>query len=109
MSANLANPRIRAPRSARLGEVVEVRTLMEHPMETGLRHEAGRAIPRDMLTRMTVRMNGEAVLEAEFRNGTATNPFHVFFLRIERASELEFTWMDEAGRTARATHRISLA
>jgi hypothetical protein len=33
----------------------------------------------------------------------------VFFLRIERASELEFTWMDEAGRTARATHRISLA
>ena len=108
MSANLSNPRIRAPRSARAGEVVEIRTLMEHPMETGLRQEGGRSVPRDMLTRMAVRMNGETVLEAEFRNGTATNPFHVFFLRIERASEMEFTWMDEAGRTARAVHRISL-
>ena len=109
MSANLATPRIRAPRSARAGEVVEIRTLMEHPMETGLRQEGGRTIPRDMLTRMRVRLNGEALLEAEFRNGTAANPFHVFFVRIERASELEFTWTDEAGRTARATHRIALA
>jgi sulfur-oxidizing protein SoxZ len=108
MSTNLATPRIRAPRSARAGEVVEIRTLMEHPMETGLRQDAGRAVPRDMLTRMRVRMNGDTVLEAEFRNGTAANPFHVFFVRIERASELEFTWTDEAGRTARATHRISV-
>ncbi len=109
MSTNLATPRIRAPRSARAGEVVEIRTLMEHPMETGLRQDGGRAIPRDMLTRMRVRLNSEALLEAEFRNGTAANPFHVFFVRIERASELEFTWTDEAGRTARTTHRISLA
>lgn len=109
MSTNLATPRIRAPRSARAGEVVEIRTLIEHPMETGLRQEGGRTIPRDMLTRMRVRLNGEALLEAEFRNGTAANPFHVFFVRIERASELEFTWTDEAGRTARATHRIALA
>ena len=109
MSNTLATPRIRAPRSARVGEVVEIRTLMEHPMETGLRQEAGRAIPRDMLTRMTIRLNGEALLEAEFRNGTAANPFHVFFLRLERASELEFTWTDETGRTARAVHRIALA
>lgn len=109
MSGNLATPRIRAPRSARTGEVVEIRTLMEHPMETGLRQEGGRTIPRDMLTRMRVRLNGEPLLDAEFRNGTAANPFHVFFVRIERASELEFTWTDEAGRSARAVHRIALA
>lgn len=105
----LATPRIRAPRSARAGEVVEIRTLMEHPMETGLRQEGGRTIPRDMLTRMTIRMNGEPAMEAEFRNGTAANPFHVFFLRIERSSELEFIWTDDAGRTARVMHRINLA
>lgn len=105
----LATPRIRAPRSARAGEVVEIRTLMEHPMETGLRQEGGRTIPREMLTRMTIRLNGDSVVEAEFRNGTAANPFHVFYLRIERSSELEFTWTDDAGRTARAVHRINLA
>ncbi|UPY37372.1 thiosulfate oxidation carrier complex protein SoxZ [Sediminicoccus sp. KRV36] len=109
MSAPLATPRIRAPRTARLGEVVEIRTLMEHPMETGLRQEGGRSIPRDMLSRMTIRMNGEPLLEADLRNGTATNPFHVFFLRVERHAELEFIWTDEAGRTARAAHRITVA
>ncbi len=109
MSAPLATPRIRAPRTARAGEVVEIRTLMEHPMETGLRQEGGRAVPRDMLVRMIVRVNGETALEAEFRNGTAANPFHVFHLRIERTSEIEYIWMDEAGRMARASGRISVA
>lgn len=102
-------PRIRAPRTARAGEVVEIRTLLEHPMETGLRQEGGRTVPRDMLSRLLVRVNGEVALQAEFRNGSAANPFHVFFLRVERTSELDFTWTDEAGRSARATHRIGLA
>lgn len=109
MSGSLNTPRIRAPRSARVGEVVEIRTLIEHPMETGLRHEAGRAVPRDMLTRMTLSVNGQVALTAELRNGTSANPYHVFFLRIERASELEFTFTDERGRTTRATARIAVA
>ncbi|WP_237217429.1 thiosulfate oxidation carrier complex protein SoxZ [Falsiroseomonas oryziterrae] len=109
MSGTLSTPRVRVPRSARPGEVVEIRTLIEHPMETGLRQEGGRTVPRDMLTRMVVRVNGEVALQAELRNGSAANPFHVFFLRIERASELEFSFTDERGRTARSTARIALA
>ncbi len=102
-------PRIRAPRSARAGEVVEIRTLIEHPMESGLRSEAGRLVPRDMLARMVVRVNGEVALQVEFRNGSATNPYHVFFLRMDRASEVEVNCLDEQGRTARSTARIALA
>lgn len=108
MSGPLAVPRIRAPRSARAGEPVEIRTLMEHPMETGLRQEGGATVPRDMLTRMAVRVNGTLALSAEFRNGTSANPYHAFFLRLERTSEVEFTWTDERGRVARATARIAV-
>jgi sulfur-oxidizing protein SoxZ len=108
MSGSLATPRIRAPRSARPGEVVEIRTLIEHPMETGLRHQGARTVPRDMLNRLTVRVNGAVALQAELRNGTAANPYHVFFLRLDRTSELDFTWTDEAGRSARATTRITV-
>jgi len=68
MSANLATPRIRAPRSARAGEVVEIRTLMEHPMETGLRQEGGRSVPRDMLTRMAE--NQTLVVLARMNDGS---------------------------------------
>lgn len=103
--STLSPPRIRIPRSARAGEVIEIRTLIEHPMETGL-HQAGAR--RDMLTRLLVRMNGEAVLAAEFRNGTSANPYHVFFVRVERTSRFDFTWTDEAGRTARAEARVAV-
>jgi sulfur-oxidizing protein SoxZ len=109
MSALPSQPRIRIPRSARAGEVIEIRTLIEHPMETGLRREAGRALPRDMLTRLMVRLNGEALFAADFQNGTATNPYHVFFVRIEKSSHFEFIWTDEKGRQARTEARVAVA
>jgi sulfur-oxidizing protein SoxZ len=109
MTAPLSLPRIRIPRQARPGEVIEIRTLIEHPMETGLRHESARAVPRNMLTRLLVRMNGETVLAADLRNGTAANPYHVFFVRIERTSVFDFTWTDEGGRSVRAEARVALA
>lgn len=108
MSGTLSTPRVRVPRSARPGEVIEIRTLIEHPMETGLRQEGGRTVPRDLLTRLTVRVNGEVALQAELRNGTSANPYHVFFMRLERTSELDFTWTDERGRTARSTARVAV-
>jgi thiosulfate oxidation carrier complex protein SoxZ len=104
----LAQPRLRVPRSARAGEAFEVRCLIEHPMETGLRAEAGRTVPRDLLNRLTLRVNGEVALEAELRNGTAANPYHVFFLKLDRSSELDFAWTDEQGRVARATARVAV-
>jgi sulfur-oxidizing protein SoxZ len=99
----LSAPRIRIPRSARAGEVIEIRTLIEHPMETGLQGPR-----RDMLTRLLVRMNGETLLAAEFRNGTSANPYHVFFVRMDRTSSFDFTWTDEAGRSARAEARVTV-
>lgn len=107
MSA-LATPRVRIPARVRAGEVFEVRTLIEHPMETGLRQEGGRPAPRDLLDRLVVRVNGEAAFEGRLANGTAANPFHVFFLRLERSSELDFTFTDERGRTSRASARITV-
>lgn len=105
----LAQPRIRIPRQARPGEVIEIRTLIEHRMETGLRvGGGGPAPPRDMLARLVVRMNGETVFAADLRNGTSANPYHVVFVRVERSSEFAFTWTDEAGRSVQATARVAV-
>jgi sulfur-oxidizing protein SoxZ len=106
--SSLAAPRIRIPRSVRAGEVFEVRTLIEHPMETGLRQDGSRAPPRDLLERLQVQVNGAPALDVSLRNGTAANPFHVFFLRLARTSEISFTWTDGQGRQARASHRVSV-
>ena len=108
MSGTLTAPRVRVPRTARAGEAVEIRTLIEHPMETGLRQEGGRVVPRDLLNRMVVRVNGSVALQAELRNGSSANPFHVFFLRLDRSSDIEFTFSDERGRSVSSTARITV-
>ncbi|MCB4821801.1 thiosulfate oxidation carrier complex protein SoxZ [Roseicella aerolata] len=107
MSA-LQQPRIRIPRSARPGEAIEIRTLIEHPMESGIRGRSEGAVPRDMLNRLVVRLNGETVFAADLGNGTSANPYHVFHVRMERTGEFEFLWTDERGRSARATARVTV-
>ncbi|WP_291297219.1 thiosulfate oxidation carrier complex protein SoxZ [Elioraea sp.] len=106
--SGLATPRVRIPRTVRAGEAFEVRTLMEHPMETGLRQDGGRTVARNMLARLAITVEGKPVFEAAFRNGTAANPFHVVHLRLSRTADLVFTWTDEAGRTASTTHRVTV-
>jgi sulfur-oxidizing protein SoxZ len=105
-----ARPRLRLPSAVRAGEVVEVRALVEHPMETGLRRDGtGQAIARDILARFVVRANGETVFTADFRNGTSANPYLVFFVRVERTTEFEFLWTHETGGIFRATGRIDVS
>ena len=99
-------PRVRIPARARQGEVIEVRTLFDHPMETGLRHDNSTAPPRDMVARLEVRRNDTPIFAAELRNGTAANPFHVFWVRMEVTAMFLFTWTDERGRAASASARV---
>lgn len=102
-------PRIRMPARARPNEPVEVRTLIDHPMETGLRQDGGRAAPRRMIVRFEAWAGGDLLLAADLRNGTSANPFISFFLRFERTSEVTFVWREEDGREHRATHTITVA
>ncbi len=91
----MSTPRVRLPGSAEKGEVVEIRTLIDHPMITGLSSPA----PRDMLERFVARMNGEVVFTFDFDNGTSANPYLVFFVRIEETSVFELVWTHEDGTT----------
>lgn len=99
----MSRPRIRVPSTARAGETVEIRTLLDHPMETGLRQDGrGRTLPRDMMRRFEARADGELVFAADLANGTAANPALTFHLRVERTTRLEFAWIPEAGQPIRA-------
>jgi len=99
----MSRPRIRVPDAARPGEEVEIRTLLVHPMEIGLRRDAsGRVLPRDMLRGFEARADGELVFAADFANGTAANPALTFRVRVERTTRFEFAWFPEAGAEIRA-------
>ena len=102
-------PRLRLPARARAGEVVELRMLIDHPMETGLRQDGSAAPPRDLIERLEVRRDGTLVFAADLRNGSSGNPFHVVFLRLERSAEITVTWTDARGRSARAGGKVQVS
>jgi sulfur-oxidizing protein SoxZ len=103
-------PRLRVPASAAPGEVVEIRTLLSHPMESGHRMDAeGRPIPRLIVQTMVATFNGAEVFRADWGPGVAANPYQSFMLRIEAPGDLEVTWSDEAGHVWRDGARIEVA
>ena len=109
MTAPLGRPRIRIPAAARAGEVIEIRTLIDHPMETGLRKGAdGQLVPRDILSGFVALANGVEVFSATFRNATSAHPYMVFHARIDGPTEFEFVWTHEDGRTARGTASVAI-
>ncbi len=102
-----ANPRIRAPQTARRGEVVEIKTLITHPMETGQRTDAaGKTIPRKILKAFACTMNGTEVFAATLEPAISANPYLAFFLRIDGPAVLGFAWTDDDGSVHKAEHRI---
>ena len=92
----MALSRIQLPPQARRGEAVEVRILIQHPMETGFRRDAsGRRVARNALHSFACRYNGVEVFRATLSTGIAANPVLRFFFRAEKSGELEFWWLDD--------------
>lgn len=95
MAGNVT-PRIKVPTLATVGEIVTVKTLINHPMETGHRPGAGGSlIPRAALNRLVVTFNGQTVIDADLSIGIAANPYFEFQVRIPEAGEFLFRWHDE--------------
>jgi len=94
----MARALINMPRTARRGEVIEIRTLIAHPMESGYRADAeGRRLPVDIIRRFTARYDGEVVFSAELFPAIASNPYLAFFTVATASGTLAFTWEGDKG------------
>lgn len=90
--------RVRVPKLAKKGEVVEIRALLEHRNESGWRRDdQGKAFPRNIVTRFVVTYLGEEVVNADLRRGISANPYFAFYLRADSSGEIVFRWEDESG------------
>jgi sulfur-oxidizing protein SoxZ len=86
------------PRQAKRGELIEIRTLIRHGMETGFRPGAdGRILPRDIIHRFRCLYNGEQIFAAELFSAVAANPYIAFYTRAVDSGELVFQWEGDNG------------
>lgn len=98
----LSNPRVSVPTRFSPGQPEAVRTLINHPMETGLREGAdGEIVPRHIIERFTVSLNGETAFEAELHQSISASPYLLFYLSPEESGEAVFEWQDDSGNSAR--------
>jgi sulfur-oxidizing protein SoxZ len=94
----MARALVHMPEAARRGEVIEIRALISHPMETGYRPGAdGRVLPRNIIRRFSCRYNGEPVFHAELHPAIAANPYIAFHTVAIESGTLEFTWEGDNG------------
>jgi sulfur-oxidizing protein SoxZ len=106
----MALARIQLPREAKRGEVIEVRIVIQHPMETGYRIDAGGGrVPRNAIHSLACRYNGSEVFRATLSTGIAANPFLRFFLRAQDSGDLAFWWLDDDEKEGTATARLVVA
>lgn len=94
----MARVLINVPAKAKRGEVVELKTLISHPMESGYRvGPNGVPIPRDIITLFTCAYNGEEIFRAELSPAIAANPFIAFFTTATETGTLTFQWSGDNG------------
>lgn len=98
------------PASIRRGEVIAVRTLIAHPMETGHRlSSAGERLPRDIIRRVEARLDGELVFAADLHPAIAANPYLVFPLRVTAPGTLTVSWTGDGGFAHRESVTLAVA
>lgn len=103
-------PRIKVPKSAAKGEIVEIKTLISHKMETGLRKDRdGKIIPRQIINKFTCTLNDKLVFSADWYPAVSANPYMAFNLRASESGTLNFTWHDDNGETYSASANIAVS
>ena len=108
--ATKPTPRVRVPAQAKPGELIEIKTLISHEMESGQRKDAaGKMVPRKIINKFIAAFNGKTVFEAEWNPAISANPYQSFFYKASETGEFTFTWKDDDGSDYVATNKLTVA
>ena len=107
----MAKARVKVPKTAKAGDVIEIKTLIKHNMESGNRKnkKTGDKIPRHIIDKFTAKFNGEEFFVSDWQGGVSANPYCSFSCKVDKSGEFEFIWHDEKGDTSTAKAKITVS
>jgi len=91
------------------GDVTEVKALMSHPMETGLRKDkkTGEKIPAHFIKEVTAEHKGTSVMVAQWGVAVSKNPYLSFKFKGGAAGDtIKISWVDNKGESDAAETTI---
>lgn len=102
-------PRVKVPKTAKKGEIIEIKSLISHKMETGQRKDKkGKKIPRMIINKMTCKYNGETVFSADWHPAISANPYMAFHTVATESGTLEFVWVEDGGKEYKKSAKITV-
>ncbi len=91
-------PRVKVPKTASAGEVITIKTLISHKMESGQRKDKdGNVIPRQIINKFTCEFNGQLVFGCDIDPAISANPYFEFTAKVNESGTFKFTWVDDNG------------
>ena len=104
-----SKPRIKVPKSASAGEVITIKTLISHEMESGQRKDKdGNPIPRRIINKFTCAFEGQTVFECDLDPAISANPYFEFNAKVPASGTFTFTWLDDDGSVYEAEAPIEV-
>ncbi len=106
----MAKARAKVPKSVKKGEVFQVKTLVSHKMETGLRKnkKTGKKIPRKIINKFSCAYGGKEVFTSDWHPAISANPYLAFFVKASTSGPMTFKWTDDDGKTTEKTVNIKV-
>lgn len=102
-------PRVKVPKKASKGEVITIKTLISHPMESGQRKDKeGNLIPRQIINKFTCEFNGQTVFSCDMDPAVSANPYMEFSAKVEESGTFKFTWVDDDGSVYETENKITV-
>ena len=91
-------PRVKVPKEVSIDEIIEIKTLIRHPMHSGrMKDNNGQIIPRQIINSFSAKFNGKEVFQMDLEPSISTNPFIVFQYKVKESGAFDFEWIDDNG------------
>jgi Sulphur oxidation protein SoxZ. len=91
-------PRVKVPKEVSIDEIIEIKTLIRHPMHSGrMKENKGQIIPRQKINSFSAKFKGKEVFQKDLEPSISTNPFMVFQYKVKERGTFDFEWIDENG------------
>jgi sulfur-oxidizing protein SoxZ len=106
----MTKPRVKLPDTIKIGDIIEIKALITHPMETGQRRDVnGQLVPRNIIKSLQASFNGQQFFTAELQPGVSANPFIAFHMKVIGPGDLEVVWSDDNETVLTERQKLTLS
>ena len=103
-------PRAKIPKEAELDEIIEIKTLIRHPMHSGRVKDAnGKTIPRHIINKFEAKFNGKIVFSMKLEPSISSNPYVSFPFKVFESGKFELEWMEDGGEIYRLSKSVKVS